>query len=963
MGSEFRILGTVEVLQEGDLVNLGSPRQRALLTRLLISPGRLITTDRLVDDLWSGDAPETAWHAIHVYVSGLRQALGPDRDKLERRGSGYLLSIGPDELDAARFERLAAEGRAARARRDPDRASAVLREALAIWRGPALADLAHEVFAREEALRLEELRLTVLEARIWADLELAGHGELVEELQDLVVQHPFRETFWEQLMVALYGSNRQVDALRVYQNARTKLAEELGIEPGPALRRMEERILAQDPSLDPMGGAPPVIPPSKMPMQRTSFIGRKRELAQGRTLLEASRLLTLTGAPGSGKTRLALRLAADRHDAFPHGSFFVPLAAVSNPRLVCNVIVRTLGLREVRRETALESVSAFLHDRTVLLVLDNFEQIIGAATQVGELLDAAPDLKIVVTSRSALGISGEQEFPVPPLQIPSLDDLPDLETLSSIDAVALFVTRARATIPDFCLDDSNAAAVAEITASLDGLPLAIELAAAQIKFVTPHELLSKLEGGLTVLTGGPADTADRHGAMRDAIAWSYELLEPEEQVLFRRLGVFRGGFTLEAAAEIANRPGLDIFEGVTSLLSKSLLTRPVNIGRARFAMLQMIREFAREQLGSTGEIEEITSRHGAYFLRLAQEIEPQLTHESHGTAIERLSSEVDNLREALDNAPHGADPDFGINLASCIWRFWQSTDQLTEGRDWLEELLNHPGASAEARANGLTALAGLAYWQADYDEALARYSEALDLYRTRGDRFNEADTLCSMSLTANWQRDLDASDRLAESALSIFEELGAREEVGKVLMAQAGALWFRGEHAPARKLFEESHAISRQYGDLTLALTQLAGLASLTFQMGDWKEALRIVVDGINEAAQLHNVHITVWMLDLVAAFSASRSPEEAVRLAGAVDSLRREAGGGVLTESLDIADARTVASGLLSAERAEGAWLEGGEMSLEQAVEQAHALAELGLGSPEEAMIFPVVSPAEGYR
>jgi predicted ATPase len=504
------------------------------------------------------------------------------------------------------------------------------------------------------------------------------------------------------------------------------------------------------------------------------------------------------------------------------------------------------------------------------------------------------------------------------------------------------VTRARAAIPDFCLDNSNAAAVAEIAARLDGLPLAIELAAARVKFMTPHELLSKLERVLTVLTGGPTDTADRHRAMRDAIAWSYELLEPEEQVLFRRLGVFRGGFTLEAAAEVANRPGLDIFEGVSSLLSKSLLIRPVDIGRARFAMLQMIREFAREQLELAGEIGEITFRHGAYFLRLAQEIEPQLTREPHGIVIERLSSEVDNLREALDNALHAADLDRGISLASHIWRFWQTTDQLTEGRDWLERLLARPGASAEVRAKGLTALAGLAYWQADYDEALARYAEALEFYRTRGDRFNEADTLCSMSLTAIWQRDLDAGDRLAESARSIFEDLGAREQVGKVLMAQGGALWFRGQYAAARELTQESYAISREYGNHTLALTQLVGLAGLTFHMGDPNEALRIVVNGINEAVELHNVHIAVWMLDLVAAFTAPSAPAEAVRLAGAVDSLRREAGGGLLPESIDIASARTIASEVLSAARLEKAWREGEAMCLEQAVEHAHLLARL---------------------
>ena len=942
MGSDFRILGTLEVIQDGDLVELGSPRQRALLTRLLINPGRQVTTDRLVDDLWGGDPPETAWHAIHVYVSRLRQTLGPDRDKLERRGSGYLLSLGLDDLDAARFERLAAEGRMARARRDPERAGTLLREALAIWRGPALVDCAYEDFAREEAVRLEELRLAALEERIWADLELARHSELVEELQDLVAQHPFRETLWEQLMLALYGSKRQADALRVYQTARTRLAEELGIEPGPALRRIEERILAQDPALDSLSGAPQVIPPSEMPLQRTSFIGRKRELERGEELLEASRLLTLTGAPGSGKTRLALRLAANHRAAFTHGTFFVPLAAVSSPRMVGNVVARTLGLREVPGETAMESVGAFLRDRSVLLVLDNFEHVIEAAAQVGGLLDGAPDLKILVTSRAALEISGEQEFPVPPLQFPSLDDLPALDPLGSIDAVTLFVTRARASSPDFCLDDGNASVVAEITARLDGLPLAIELAAARIKFMTPRQLLSKLERALPLLIGGPTDIVGRHRAMREAIAWSYELLEPKEQALFRRLGVFRGGFTLEAAADVVDLPGLDIFDGVSSLLSKSLLFRPVDIGRARFGMLQMIREFALEQLRHAGEVGETTSRHGAYLLRLAQEIEPHLTRETHGAGIERLSSEVDNLREALDNALHADAPDLGIHLASCIWRFWQSTDQLSEGREWLEGLLARPGGSAQARAEGLTALAGLAYWHADYEEALARYSEALDLYRTQGDRLNEAETLCNMSLTATWTRDLDAADRLAERALEIFEELGAREEIGKVLMAQAGALWFRGEHAPARELFEESYAISLEYDNRTLALTQLAGLSALTCQMGDPDEALRIAMKGVDEAVELHNVHIAVWMLDLVASFTAPGAPVEAVRLAGAADSLRREAGGGLVPESVDIADARTLASEVLSSERLEEAWLEGEAMGLDQAVEQAHLAARL---------------------
>jgi len=940
--SDFRILGAVEVLQEGDPIDLGSPRQRVLLARLLINPGRVVTTDRLIEDLWSGDPPETARHALHVYVSRLRKALGPSCDKLESQAAGYLLNVEPDELDAARFERLAIEGRASRARRDPDTASAVLHEALGLWRGPALADVADEAFAREEAVRLEELRLATLVERIWADLDLGRHGALVEELHDLVVQHPFREAFWEQLMMALYRSNRQADALRSFQTARTTLAEELGLEPGPALRRMEQRILSQDPTLELDSGERAVSLLSYLPMQRTSFVGRVRELAQGTELLETSRLLTLTGPPGSGKTRLALRLAADHRLEYPHGSFFVPLAAVSDVRLVDSEIARALDLGQVVSESALDGLKAFLRDRRSLIVLDNFEQIAGAAPLIGELLDAAPGIKIVVTSRSSLGLSGEQEFPVPPLGIPPLDNLPDVEELAMYDAVALFVARSRASDPNFDLTSANATAVAGIAARLDGLPLAIELAAARIKMLPPLDLLSRLERRLRVLTGGAADTVDRHRTMRNAIAWSFDLLDPEERMLFRRLGVFVGGFTLEAATAVVDLPDIDIFDSVGSLLSGSLLQRPVDVGQARFAMLEMIREYALEALRLAGEEQEFAGRHASYFLRLAEEVEPQLARDPTGLAVQRLSLEVDNIRGALRFAVEADDPDLGLRLASNIWRFWQASDQLTEGRGWLDGLLEHSGGSAEARARGLTALAGLAYWQADYDEAFTRYSQALELYRSIGDRANEADTLYGMSLAANWRQDLDTGERLAAEARSVFEELGSREGVGRVLMAQAFSLWRRREFAAAQTLLEESLVIARETGDQALAVTEQVFLAGVTYHQGDRREALRIVLEGLEEAAHMQNVHVTVWFLDFVAAYAAPTAPEAAVRLAGAVDALRQEAGGGILPETIDIEDARSAAARALSNEGVEEAWLAGRRMSLAQALEEARELERL---------------------
>lgn len=942
VSSEFKILGTVEVLLDGDSTDLGSPRQRALLARLLTSPGQLVTADRLVEDLWAEDPPPSARHALHVYVSRLRKALGDDRSRVESRAGGYVLNVAGNELDATRFERLAREGRAARQRGDPGTASSLLNRALGLWRGPALAEFADEPFARDECVRLEQLRLTTLEERVWADLELGRHRQLVEELQELTRQHPFREGFCEQLMLALYRSDRQADALRAFQVTRRYLAEELGVEPGPALRRMEALVLAQDPTLD----AEPRVSEHKvrLPVQRTSFVGRERELARSGELLETSRLLTFTGPPGSGKTRLALRLASARRNAFDHGVVFVPLAAIADPSGVTSEIVRVLDIREAPGDSSPDAIAAFFRERRSLLVLDNFEHVLGAASQIGELLDAAPGLTILVTSRAPLGLAGEQEFSVPPLSIPPRTVTPELDALHAYDAVALFVARARATDPEFDLDPRNAAAIAKVIARLDGLPLAIELAAARMKVLTPEGLLRRLERRLPILTRAAAPAVGRQRTMRDAIAWSFDLLEPEDQLLFSKLSVFAGGFTLDAAAEVADMPGSDALERVGSLLTNSLIYRPVAVGEARYAMLETLREFAVETLREAGDETEVADRHAAWFLRLARECEPDLTSDAPVPAIERLSAEINNVRAALRHALDD-NPELGLDLASSMWRFWQSANLLTEGKQWLGALLAQPGVAPEARARGLTALGGLAYWQAEYDNALSAYAEALDLYRGEGDRWHEAETLYSMSLTANWKGDLDVGSRHAEAARQLFEEVGTPEDVAKVLMAEAFVVWRRGEIAAARTLWEQSIEVARHSGDAVLANTQLVGLASLAFHQGRQTEALRTVLGAVDEATELHNSHVTVWMLDFIAAFAARSAPLSAVRLAGAVDALRREAGGGIEPGALNIEDARTVATRLLDGPEVDLAWAEGRLMTLEEALVEAHRLEHLVSG------------------
>ena len=629
---EFRVLGPLQVERDGRVLPLGGLKQRGVLALLLLDRNRVVPRDQLVDVLWGERPPASAANSIQIYVSKLRRLLGggdpADGSPIVTEPPGYRLRIPPGELDADRFERLITAGSEALGAGEADRAENTFAEALTLWHGPPFADFAGERFAQAEIARLEQLRLHALEEQIEAQTTLGRLAEVLAQLPTLVDQHPLEGRLRAQLMLALYRSGRQADALAAYQDFRRLLADDLGLDPSPDLRELERQILRHDGALlapaspgapEPPSGARGDFPTqaaerTNLPTPPTPLIGREQELQEAGRLLRAHRIVTLTGPGGSGKTRLALQLAADAVMDFPDGVVWVPLQALSDPELVVPTIARAVGTGESLVEDGA--------DRRLLLVLDNFEQLLGAASRVGNLAAQLPQLKLLVTSREPLHLAAEYEYPVAPLR--------------EQEAVALFIERASAAKPDFT-DDG---AVEEICLRLDCLPLALELAAARVKALSASELLKRLDRRLPILTGGSRDAPERQRTLRATIAWSYELLAQDEQRAFARLAVFTGGCTLEAA-EQACHVGLDT---VAALIDKSLLRREGD----RYLMLETIGEYALERLEESGELDEFRQRHADYYLEQARSVELLIRSPQAAGAIDRLEPEHDNLRAALE---------------------------------------------------------------------------------------------------------------------------------------------------------------------------------------------------------------------------------------------------------------------------------------------------------------------------
>ena len=688
--------------------------------------------------------------------------------------------------------------------------------------------------------------------------------------------------------------------------------------------------------------------PNNLPTQLTSFIGRDADVAEAKRLLAGSRLLTLTGPGGIGKTRLSLQLAADLVQGFPDGVFFVPLSAVKDPDLIASTIAQSIGLAVSGNKRPVDVVLEHLRGKRILLVFDNFEQLLpDGGPVVSNLLRDSADVKAVVSSRAVLRVYGEQEFAVQPLRVPDVKALPSLAAMSQYEAVKLFIERAVAAKHDFQVTNENAAAIAGICEHVDGLPLAIELAAARVKLFSPQALLGRLETSLNVLAGGSRDLPGRQQTLRGAIAWSYDLLDEPHRKLFARFSVFARGANLEQAEAVCgpeSELGVDVLSGLDELADQSLLRRMPDFDEPRLLMLQVIREYAAERLAESGEADAIRSRHAAAYRALAEAAAPNVFGSEQKKWLDRLEMDHDNFRAAFDWGVAHGDAQGGMALGAAFWRFWQMRGHLQEGRARLEAILSVPGAvdyPAE-RAGALEAAGGVAYWQADLRAADVFYNESLALARANGSKKALADALYNASFPPLVDKtDIDGALRRAEEAADLYRELGDELGVARSLWAVGNALHLEQRWDEAAPALDEQIAILRRLGKDRFSLGwALHTRAIVAIAQGEAAVAEPLIREGLDIFAGAGDVSALVIFLDDAAALAKiTGQTARALRLAGA-SARARASTGAALAEVINVNEGRTWEEIVVTLEEKQ-AWAEGQALSMQEAVDYALASDE----------------------
>jgi len=1058
---DFRLLGVFEVAAGGRILEIGSPKQRRLLALLAVNLNRPVPIDVILDVLWPDGPPASAQSTLQSLVSRLRVELGAGDARLRLRETGYVLEADPGQLDTRRFEDGASQGREAALRDDPRRAAELFGAALELWRGPALADLADAEPFRPEAARLEESRLGVVEDLADAELALGRPAQALARLEPHVDANPLRERAWGQRMVALYRLGRQADALRAYQSLRHLLREELGLEPTPALRQLEQQILLQSPELD---GSPPqastardaaetetflftdieastrrwegdqdamardlgrhdellrhaveaagghvfshtgdglcaafptssaalaaalagqqallatewagaaplrvrmavhagaaergggtylgptlnrtarlqalaaggqvlcsqaaaelgrdrlpdgltlldlgeyrladlsrpervyqllhpdlpaTFPPlhspetrrHNLPLNLSSFVGRSHELDQLDGLLAGSRLLTLTGVGGAGKTRTALRLAARHLERFPDGAWQVDLSRIRDPALLAAEVANALGMLSGAPSEGAAALEEWLGEcllsRRLLLVIDNCEHVVVATARLAHLLlSRAPDITILATSREMLGLPGEVVFPLPPLSLPASDAARPAD-LTTSDAVSLFCERARAAQPGFGLSDANAAAVAQICRRLDGIPLALELAAARLRVLGAQQVAQRLDQRFGLLTDSGRTAVARHQTLRAALDWSYDLLPPAEQGALRRLSVFPATFDLEAAeavvGDVPTEPGLGfpVLDLISRLVEKSLVLVEDSDDQVRYRLLETLRDYGGDRLAEAGETEATQRRHRDFFLSLADDWFKQSGATSfHWTDPWTRGGDVeqDNFRAALEWSITRGDHAPAIRMMAALWPYWWYAGQV-DLRNWLERAVLPADLTEDPlQLHVLIALALKVEEEGDSQRATMVARQGLELAERLGEpnALALARVVLGIRLLGVGQR--EEAQHMLESVLA---ELGVEGTPAVVWFAHHDLGWIamaEGDIQRAKAHFEQALTASRQYehDGSALKVHCLAALAPVAALTGEQERARTLAAEAVTEARRFRLRRVLVMTL------------------------------------------------------------------------------------------------------
>ncbi|HET9168097.1 MAG TPA: BTAD domain-containing putative transcriptional regulator [Actinospica sp.] len=870
----FRILGPLEIEVDGVPVHVGGPRPRALLAALLAHAGESVSVAHLIDQVWGEQPPATAVAALQMHVSALRKLLG---SRVVTTATGYLLEAADHEVDARRFEAAIGDARSHLTRR-PVRAAADLSAALALWRGEPFGGVSAGPDVRAARLKLSELRLSVLEDRLELELALGRHAQAAPELAGLAAEHPDRSRLARLHLLALYRCGRFGEAEAAYRALRERLAEEFGVEPPAEISALAAAVRRRDPTLD---------PPTAIPAPASRFIGRRGELDRLAERLGRTRLLTLTGPGGSGKTRLALELARETAADYPDGVSVVELAASTGGAAVAERLAAALSVRARPDEPLLATLAAQLRTARALILLDNCEHVLdGCAELAAELLSRCAGLRVLATSREPLGVGGEQVWPLTGMAVPA--ETASAARAGAAEAVRLLADRGAAARADFAISAQNAALAGRLCRSLDGLPLAIELAAAQLRALSLPELVDRLEHrldrGLTLTDRRSRTTSDRHHTMHAAIDWSYRLLDPAEQALFRRLSVFADGCAAQAAATVTafdDTPADATDDLLARLVDRSVLTAAPHRGGTRYRMLELIRRYAAERLAESGEFEELSRRHAAWCADLAQSA-AQFGGADHAELAGMLDGEQANLRAAMEWClAEGGDPERALEIASPLWWYWWARGLMAEGRGWLRRALSAVDpAPTPLRGSALRAAAALTRNSGDYAEARILGQQCLAVYASLSQPTGLISALGGLCVTAIAQQDFQAALGFGEESRRLAESGGDRLRHASALNNIGLALRCLGRLDEAAAAFADALGHWRGVGDRRGEAATLGNLGRLAWLRADAAESRRLYLESLAVYRDLDLAEGTLDVLEALAAVELHENrPARSLRL------------------------------------------------------------------------------------